>query len=131
MTVADAWPLQQAVYSAVAAAVASEGIPVLDHTPTNPPDEFVRLDGMNIDDASFKDTERGRHSVIIGFFARPVDAATSTRGQARVHEILGLIHAAVKDLTYGRGRMNFEYKSVDSGEDGITTSGMLRYTIHV
>lgn len=131
MTVSDAWPLQQAVYSAIAAAVASEGVQIFDHTPTNPPDEFIRIDGLNISDASWKDTERGRHSVMISFYTRPVAGSGSSPGKKRIHEILALVHVALKDLTYGRGRMNFEFKDVDSGEDGATNSGMLRYTITV
>ena len=131
MSVIDAWPFQQAIYSAVAAAVAAEGLEVFDHIPTNPPAEYIRLEGFDIANASSKDTERGRHSVMIRVISRPVAGATSTSGQSRIHALCDLVHAAVKDLTHGRGRMNFEYKNVESGEDGATDSGVLRYTITI
>lgn len=131
MTVADAWPLQQQVYSTVAAAVAAEGLTVVDHVPTNPPDEFVRLDGLNIDDDSWKDSERGRHAFMIHFFVRPTSQGATTRGFGRVHTILAMIHAAVLAMTYNGKRPNFEYKNVDPDEDGVTTHGVLRYTITI
>lgn len=129
MTVSDAWPLQQTVYSAVAGAMAAEGVEVFDHVPTNPPAEYVRLEGSNIDDTSWKDTERGRHSVVISAFTRPVGTAVSSVGQSRVKALCGLIHDAVKDLRHGKGRMQFEFMNVESDNDGVTSMGMLRYTI--
>lgn len=129
MAVSDAWPFQQAVYSAVSAALASEGLAVFDHVPTNPPKEFVRLEGFDINDASWKDTERGRHPVMIRVVTRPVDDTETTLGQKRLHDLSALIHDAIKDLRYGRGRMQFEFKNVESDDDGATMMALLRYTI--
>ncbi|MCG8668916.1 MAG: hypothetical protein MI867_05845 [Pseudomonadales bacterium] len=134
MAVSDAWPLQQAVYSVIVAALAdaSESIQVFDHVPHNAPTEHIRLEGFDVADDSFKDTERGRHPVMIGFFRRQVSADTThERGQQRVHEVLDIIHGAVKDLRHGRGRMQFEFKDVETGEQGVSERGTLRYTITI
>lgn len=129
MAVSDAFALQQAVFSAVDAVMVGQKVPVFDHQPTEPPQEFVRLDGMSVADESSKDTERGRHSMIIGFWMRPVKGVASQRGLRRVHEICAIIHDAVKDLRHGRGRMQFEFKDVDTDDDGASAYGTLRYTI--
>lgn len=134
MAVTDAWPLQQAVYSAIVAALADAGetIPVFDFVPQNAETEHIRLDGFDVADESSKDTERGRHPVMIGFYRRQVSSDTPhARGQKRVHEVLDIIHAAVKDLRHGRGRMQFEFKDVETGEQGVSERGTLRYTITI
>ncbi|MEL6310749.1 MAG: hypothetical protein AAFQ17_00025 [Pseudomonadota bacterium] len=125
MTVANAGPLQQAVFQAIEGALEASGqsIKVYDHVPTRAGDEFIRLEGIEAADASFKNEERARHSVQVSFFSR------ARRGQLRVKEVLGTIHNALKDLRFGRGRMQFEYMDVDLGTDTQGDSGALRYTI--
>lgn len=134
MAVTDAWPLQQAVYQAIVAALSDAGqtISIFDHVPQNAPTEHIRLEGFDVADDSFKDTERGRHPVMIGFFRRQVSPDTPhERGQKRVHQVLDIIHGAVKDLRHGRGRMQFEFKDVETGDDGVSERGTLRYTITI
>ena len=129
MAVSDAFALQQAVFAAVNAVMVAQKVPVFDHQPMDAPQEFVRLDGMTIADESSKDTERGRHGIVIGFWMRPVEGLTSQRGFQRIHAITTILHDAVKDLRHGRGRMQFEFKDVEAGDDGASAYGTLRYTI--
>jgi hypothetical protein len=84
MTVEKGLDLQQAVFEVVSAAVAPlGGLSVFDHAPTDPPMEFIRLDGFSIGDESMKNAEIGRHSFVVSHFLRPVYEATHPRGQSR------------------------------------------------
>lgn len=132
MALSDARPLQEAVYAAIVSALdgAGETISIFDHVPTNAPTEHIRLEGFDTRDDSWKDTERARHPVQIGFFVKQTDAALPVaRGQARILAVLALVHTALKDLRHGGGRMQFEMSDVNMNDDGITGRGSLRYTI--
>lgn len=127
MPVSDSWPLAQAVEAAIKTALsnAGEDIKVVDYVLTSPPAEHIRLEGFDAAQTNMaKDTERTRHPVIVSYFK-----AGAPPGQKRVHAVLDIIHEALKDLRYQRGRMHFEYKDVESGNDKQVDRGMLRYTI--
>lgn len=132
MALSDAWPLQQSVFSAITTALADAGetIEIYDHVPTNAPREHIRLHGFDVRDDSWKDTERGRHPVMIGFYTKHADSSTPiARGQSRIHAVNSIIHGALKDLRHNGGRMQFEMSDVEMDDDGVTGRGTLRYTI--
>lgn len=131
MAVSDASALRLAVYNAISAARTSEGesestLPIYDHAPAAPPARFLRMEGFDIADDSFKDTERGRHSVQVAYF----DSA-GARGQGAAMDVLNWVHVALKDLRVGRGRMQFEFMDVESGGEAEGDHGILRYTITI
>lgn len=131
MTVAKAFPLQVDVYNIVVAAVAAENLEIFDYAPSNPPDEFIRLDGFNVSDKSLKNKERGRHSFEVHIFLRPVSGSVVHRGQERPKAIMALIHADLNDASLQGGRVSFESMSVDRDNDGTTQHGRLRYSITI
>lgn len=126
MTFALSLQLQQQVFAAVSAAVAP--IPVLDHPPTNPPNEFVRLDGFNLTDLGIKNGEVARHSFEVHHFLRPT-SENSYQGQMRTKTILGVAHAAIMAATLCGTKAQFEYSDVDPDMDGVSMHGRARYTI--
>lgn len=127
MTVARALDLQARIYEVVSAAVAP--LAVLDHAPTHPPEEFVRLDGFSIGDASMKNGEIGRHSFEVHHFLRPVSGSPVPRGQSRTKAILAASHAALMAAEVLGTRVNFEYQDISPDIDGATMHGKCRYTI--
>jgi len=129
MAITDAWPLQEAVYSAVSNAVFSEDILVVDHVLHDPPMEHVRIEGMEYADQSPKNAERGRHSFMISYYLRPGGEATTYVGLQRVWLILGMIHNAVKEVTVNNHKPRQRYMEATSDNDGHTQHGMIRYTI--
>lgn len=126
MTVAKSLPLQGAVYATVVAAIPS--IEVFDHAPTNPPTEYVRLDGFNLTDLGFKNGEVARHSFEVHHFLRP-SAQVLWRGQSRSKAILAQTHAAIMAAVFLGTAVNFEYMDVQTDEDGVSTHGWARYSI--
>lgn len=129
MAIADAWTLQEAIYSAVSGAVSGEGITVVDHVLHDPPMEHVRIEGMEYADQSPKNGERGRHSFVISYYLRPTGDATTYVGLQRVWAVLGMVHAAVKDVTVNNHKPRQRYMDATSDNDGHTQHGMIRYTI--
>lgn len=126
MTVALSLPLQQAVYEAVSVAVAP--IPVYDHPPTNPPAEFVRLDGFSLTDLGRKNGEIARHSFEVHHFLRP-GADKFAVGQRRSKQVLALAHDAIMAADLVGSPAQFEYLDVDSDEDGVSMHGRARYSV--
>lgn len=131
MAISDAWPLQQAVYAAVTSAVSGEGITVVDHVLQNPPMEHIRIDAMEMADASPKNAEKGRHSFMISYFLRPTGDATTYVGMQRVWFVLNLIHNAVKNVTVNGTKPQQRYMEAVPDEDGLTQHGLIRYTINL
>lgn len=126
MTLALAGPLQAAVYQAVSAAVAP--IEVFDHVPTNPPGEFIRLEGFEVFDENFKNGEIARHSFEVHHFLRP-GAEKAFLGKKRTWEILALAHAAVMAADLLGTTAQLEYSDADSDADGVSMHGRARYTV--
>lgn len=129
MTVAKALGLQSDVYAAVVAGVAAWSIPVFDHAPVTPPDEFIRLDGFSISALPRKRGEVARHAFEVHHFLAPVTATSSTRGQSRSKTVLAAVHVAILAATLQGATAEHEYMSVDPDIDGVTAHGMSRYTI--
>lgn len=129
MTVSAMLPLQQAVFTAVSTAVAGWAIPVYDHAPTNPPAEYIRLDGFAVSDISPKNGEIARHAFEFHHFLRPVSEAAQSLGQLRTKTVLAAVHAAVMGATLVGTRANHELLDIDRDEDGVTAHGRSRYTI--
>jgi hypothetical protein len=127
MTVSRSLDLQTRIFEVVSAAVSP--LEVFDHAPTHPPEEFVRLDGFSIGDASMKNGEIGRHSFEVHHFLRPVDGSPVPRGQTRTKTILATAHAALMAADVLGTRVNFEYQDIDTDIDGATMHGKCRYTI--
>lgn len=130
MAVEHQWPLQEAIFAAVSAGVASENIDVSDHVLSDPPAEHIRLEGFAMDDdGSFKNVERGKHSFMVSFFIEPKGEMSKTRGLKRVWEVLNLIHAQVK-IAEVNGRCPVQrYMSAESDDDAASFHGLIRYNI--
>lgn len=134
MTVAQSWPLQEAVFSAVKNSVALETIvpPVKDYTPTNPPEEYIRIDGFSIADRSFKNQEQGQHSFMVHVFTKAAGTGTSkTRGQQRVKLLLKTIHEFMVQFEFDYKTVDFQYMDIEDDEDGTSQHGWLRYAITI
>lgn len=133
MTIANALPLQGAVYSAITGALsgAGENLPVFDYVPSNPPAEYVRIDGLSGFDRSFKDNERLEHAFQVSVFRESVSGTTIKRGNKRVGQLLLILHNALKDLRFDRGRVRFETYSFPSDDPVGTAHAWARYTIVV
>jgi hypothetical protein len=129
MTVAKALGLQADVYAAVTAAVASFGIPVFDHAPTDPPDEFIRLDAFDTANITSKRGEMARHAFEVHHFVSPRAGDTFTRGQTRAKTVLAAAHAGVMAAALQGTTAEHEYFHVDTDIDGVTSHGMSRYTV--
>ena len=129
MTIARSLDLQSELYSAVVAGVVAWGIPVYDHAPTMPPDEFIRLDGFSVANIPRKTREIARHAFEIHHFVRPVAAFPVMRGQTRSKTVLAAVHLAIMAASLQGTSAEHEYMSVDSDIDGITAHGISRYTI--
>ncbi len=127
MTVAQSWPLQQAVFSIVSAAAPT--LQVFDYAPTTPPEEFVRLDGFNTDDRSYKNAESSRHAFEVHHFIRPGASASMTRGQGRGKQIIAAIHAALMAGPLLGQAVEHEYMATDSDMDGATSHSWSRYSV--
>lgn len=136
MTIDQMAGLQIAVDTAIAAALAAaeESIQIYDHVPIGTPHEYIRLDGFKMMDQSFKDTERGAHRFHVMFHQRGAgEPATDAfvRGNARTQAVLAIIHGALKDLRFNRGRMQLLDSDVSPGPDGTSHQGWLRYEIRL
>ncbi|MAI35081.1 MAG: hypothetical protein CMM07_25865 [Rhodopirellula sp.] len=131
MTIAAMPQVQQDLYNALTSAITAEGesLEVLDHAPNPPLDEYIRIDGFNVADRSFKDRERGRHSFMVHYFSRPVTGSAQSRGQIRAKQVIGFLHAAVMSTTLNGKKPDFEYTEIDSDNDGTTQHGFARYSI--
>lgn len=125
MTVAKSWELQQAIYTTV---VAATGLQVFDHIPTDPPEEFMRLDGFNLADESPKNAERGRHSFIVHHFLRPT-ATVAQRGMKRGKEKIAAAHAALMASSPAGGRLDHETMDAAPDLDGATAHVWSRYSV--
>ena len=128
MTVAKSVPFQADVYAVVSDAVVVYGIPVFDHAPSNPPNEFVRLDGFNLTNIDSKRDEMARHSFEVHHFLTPTATDMFMRGQTRAKTVLATIHAAIMAAEFQGAPINHEYLTVDSDVDGVTSHGVSRYT---
>jgi hypothetical protein len=126
MTVAQDWPLQQAIYATVTAAVPD--IPVFDHVPTDPPEEFIRLDAFHLEDESPKNGERSRHSFMVHHFLRPTLSA-STRGMARGKQVIATVHTALMATQPLGGRLDHENMGASPDPDGATAHVWSRYSV--
>lgn len=126
MTVAKAWDLQVAIYGLVTGVVS---IPVFDHAPVDPPNEFIRLDGFRAADLSPKNGEFARHSFEIHHFQRPVSAQSIDRGQRKTKQTLAAVHQAIMQASFDGKPFQHEILSIEKDMDGITTHGMTRYSI--
>lgn len=126
MTVAQDWPLQQAVYATVTDAVPD--IEVFDHVPTDPPEEFIRLDGFHLDDESMKNGERARHSFMVHHFLRPT-LDGSKRGMARGKQTIATVHAALMATQPLGGRIDHETMDATTDPDGATAHVWSRYSV--
>lgn len=126
MTVAQDWALQQAVYDTIT--TEQPDIPVFDHVPTDPPEEFIRLDGFNVADESPKNGERSRHSFMVHHFLRPT-LSTPTRGMKRGKEIIAAVHAALMASQPLGGRIDHETMDASPDPDGATAHVWSRYSV--
>lgn len=126
MTVDRIWALQQEIYGIVTGVVS---IPVFDHAPVEPPNEFIRLDGFRVSDLSPKNGEIARHSFEIHHFLRPVSSQSVDRGQRKPKLALMLVHTAIMQATFEGSAFQHEVLSMEKDMDGITTHGMSRYSI--
>lgn len=131
MTISNALPFQGAIHTAISAALTSAGeaLEIFDHVPSDPPAEYIRIDGPTGFDRSFKDNERLEHSVQISVFRQPVAGTTIARGNKRPHEIMTIVHDALKDLRFDRGRMRTEDYDLSSGDAVGAAHAWVRYSI--
>lgn len=130
MTVQRALDLQERVFEIVSDAVLPFGeMPVFDHAPTDPPPEFIRIDGFNIADQSMKNGEIGRHSFMVNHFLRPVGETMNARGQSRSKEVLAAVHADLMAAEILGSTLNFEFQDVMTDIDGATAHVFCRYSI--
>lgn len=127
MTVSQAWPLQQAVYAIVAAAAGS--LPVFDHAPTDPPEEFLRIDGFGLSDQSPKKEERARHHFEVHHFLRPTATNTFRRGQKAGKLILATVHAALMASPILGRPLDHETMDFMPDSDGVTVHARSRYSV--
>ena len=129
MTVAKSVALRADVYTVVSAAVSGFSIPVYNRPPSDPPVEFIRMDGFEVQDAEFKVEEQGQHSFEIHHFDRPVGVSTTRDCIIRTETVLAAVHAALRADKIQGARVHHVYKTVDTDEDGITSHGVSRYTL--
>ena len=129
MTVAKALGLQTDVYNAVVAGLAAWSIPVFDHAPVVPPNEFVRLDGFGIAALPRKRGEIARHAFEVHHFLGPTGSDITFRGQTRSKTVLAAIHVAILAASLQGTTAEHEYMSVEPDMDGVTAHGISRYTI--
>ncbi len=125
MTVAKVLPLKAAIFNTVASA---SGLTVFNHAPTDPPEEFIRIDGFSLVDDSTKNGERGRHSFLVHHFLRPGLSETH-RGTARGTEKLAAIHAALMASTPVGGNLDHEEAGEGTDIDGATAHVWSRYSV--
>jgi len=130
MTVSKAVALQAAIYGTVSVGADDFGIPTYDHPPAAPvPAEYVRIDGFEVSDLSFKSNEQARHAFEVHHFDRPVGAGETRNRRIRSKEVLAVIHAALMATKPEGGNLHHEYMAVSTDEDGVTAHGVSRYTV--
>lgn len=132
MTVASMWTLQQAVYTAVAAAVPT--LTVLDHVAVDPPRLHVRIDGFTMTAANPKNCETVDHRFLVHVFDSPADGDRTAYGQKTVKQTLSTIHAALHRVSLGvtgAWRPEHEDTFIDTDEDGSTIHGVARYVVTI
>lgn len=126
MTVAKAFNLQQAVFSALTAAL--PGTPVFAFQPESPPARFCRIDGFTMAaNEDFKNREQGDHSFTVHLIDGP------TLSLAWVREKAGAAHAALKPLALDAASTPFRIAAMSAAleerkDGGRDAHAFLRYT---
>lgn len=90
--------------------------------------EHIRLDGFDVNDASYKNGEQGRHAFEVHHFLRPLGNETAQNGITRAQTILAVIHAALMAGRFQGSGLRHEYLTAENDPDGVTTHGISRYT---
>lgn len=136
MSVGLGWPLQQAVYARLAAALATAGpdgsaVPVHDHVRRDLSRLFVRIDDVQIVDASPKNCEHARHILRIHAFSRPEGDAAHGIGKREVRLVQAAIVAALNNWRplVGRAELRHAESTVAPDEDGLTQHAISKFTI--
>ena len=127
MSVADDLNLQVAIVALIKAAVPT--LEVYDHVPTNPGEEFIRVDGFHIEDDSPKNAERGRHSFIVHHFLRPVSSNSGPRGMTKGKQTIATIHAALMAARPLGRPLDFETMDAAPDPDGASAHVWTRYSV--
>lgn len=134
MTVSSLLLVQDSIYAALSNALVAVGeeMQVLDHAPTDQPEEYIRMDGFSVSDvANYKDRESGRHSFMVHFFGRPHNSLNISRGQTRPKEIMAVLHDAIMGTVIDGKCPKFQYLELDADNDGTTQHASLRYTVEI
>lgn len=118
------WPLQQAIYSALDAALS---VPVYDDVPQDATFPYVTIGEDTVADRGTK-AEAGQE------FTVTVHAWSRQRGRKEAKEILGQIYAALHEqaLTvtgFGVSLVRFEFADSFLDQDGVTRHAVSRYRI--
>lgn len=91
MTIDRAWPFQQAVYQALAAAL--PGVQGYAFVPPEPPAQYWRIDGWTVSpEQAFKNRERAHHGVTVHLIELDTDSLQW------VKQTLATAHAALNGL---------------------------------
>ena len=94
MTIAKAWPFQEAVFAAIEAAL--PGVPGYAYIPERPDLRHWRIDGWTIDPTEvFKNKDRAEHGVTVHVMDAPENG---TRDLQWVKETIATIHTALQDF---------------------------------
>lgn len=138
MTVERSWDLQVALYARLEAALAGMGaggadVPVYDHAPEDDPPLFVRIDGGQVLDASFKNKARGAHRLDVHVFERPSGQSATERGQRAIKAVMAAIAAHLRDWRPfpDSQAMRLAEASVFPDEDGVTAHGLMYFRITI
>lgn len=137
MTVAQSWPLQQAVFSRLVEALAGQGIggaavPVFDHVPPKPPRLHVRIDGFFILPGDVKSRRRAQHRFIVHVFDDQTGDDTGA-GREQVARLQPIVVAALEHWSPFPGATAIEHVSSESApdEDPAMQHGLSRFRTYI
>lgn len=122
------WPLQQAVYAALAGdatltALAAGG--VHDHVPQDQPFPFVQIGEATVRDWSAKTFDGAEHTLTIHAWARGRGRKGVKEIMARIHEVLH--NAALAVTGHTLVLLRFEFADAMEDPDGLTYHGVTRF----
>jgi len=131
MTMQDAWPLQQAVFTICDAA---SGVETTNFAPSNPPARYCRIDGFSAFDMSrWKNGEKFEHSFIVHVFdAQDQDQQSLAWVTQSLQEIHAAIIAQPLGDNWSRPKLELFNSTFDIEADSVHTAhAQARYTIQI
>ncbi len=137
MTITQCWPLQQAVYARLVAALAGRGIdgvdvPVFDHVPSQPPRLHVRIDGFGVIPGTTSNGRRARHDFSVHVFDDNTGVETGA-GRAEVARLQPLIVETLEDWPPLTGATGISHISSTSAadDDALTPHVVSRFSTQI